>query len=106
MTAGSAMKLQDFAQVVRSKNAGPRRFTLDVIFRDDADYQRAVQSEALTREKIAPLYGVEANTVTIINYPQGCAIKVVVPRKIMSGDPGDRDVYGAQQHTPLLELDI
>jgi hypothetical protein len=29
-----------------------------------------------------------------------------VPRKIMAGDPGDRDVYGAQQHTPLLELDI
>jgi hypothetical protein len=106
MTAGSAMKLQDFAQVVRSKNAGPRRFTLDIIFRDDADYQRAVQSEAFTPQKIAPLYGVLANTVTIINYPLGRAIKVVVPRKIMSGDPGDRDVYGAQQHTPLLELDI
>jgi hypothetical protein len=106
MTAGSAMKLQDFAQVVRSKNAGPRRFTLDIIFRDDADYQRAVQSEAFTPQKIAPLYGVLANTVTIINYPLGRAIKVVVPRKIMSGDPGDRDVYGAQQHKPLLELDI
>jgi hypothetical protein len=106
MTAGSAMKLQDFAQVVRSKNAGPRRFTLDIIFRDDADYQRAVQSEAFTSQKIAPLYGVAANTVTIINYPLGRAIKVVVPRNIMSGDPGDRDVYGAQQHTPLLELDL
>jgi hypothetical protein len=45
------MLLQDFAQVVRSKNAGPRRFTLDVIFRNDADYQRAAQSEALTPEK-------------------------------------------------------
>jgi hypothetical protein len=42
MTAGSAMKLQDVAQVVRSKNAGPRRLTLDIVFRDDADYQRAV----------------------------------------------------------------
>jgi hypothetical protein len=49
---------------------------------------------------------VAANTVTVINYPLGRAIKVVVPRKIMSGDPGDRDVYGAQQHTPLLELNI
>jgi hypothetical protein len=96
------MKLQDFAQVVRSKNAGPRRFTLDVIFRDDADYRRAVQSGALTSEKIAPLYGVAANAVTVINYPLGRMIKIVVPRKIMSGDPGDRDVYGAQQHTPLF----
>ena len=36
----------------------------------------------------------------------GRAIKIVIPRQIMSGDPGDRDVYGAQQHTPLLRLEI
>jgi hypothetical protein len=100
------MLLQDFAQVVRSKNGGPRRFTLDIIFRTDADYQRAAQSEALTAEKIAPLYGVPADQVTVINYPLGRAIKIVVPRQIMSGDPSDRDVYGAQQHTPLLRLEI
>jgi hypothetical protein len=29
-----------------------------------------------------------------------------VPRQIMSGDPGDRDVYGAQQHTPVLWIEI
>jgi len=100
------MQLQDFAQVVRSKNAGPRRLTLDVIFRSDADYRRAAKSEALTAEKIAPLYGVPASAVTVINYPLGRAIKIVIPRRIMSGDPGDRDVYGAQQHTPLLGLEI
>jgi hypothetical protein len=100
------MQLQDFAQVVRSKNAGPRRLTLDLIFRNDADYQRAAQAHALTPERIAPLYGVAADAVTVINYPFGRAIKIVVPRRIMSGDPGDRDVYGAQQHTPLLELEI
>jgi hypothetical protein len=100
------MQLQDFAQVVRSKNAGPRRFTLDIIFRNDADYQRAVQSEALAADKIAPLYGVTPEAVQIVNYPLGRAIKIVVPRAIMSGDPGDCDVYGAQQHTPLLRLEI
>ena len=100
------MQLQDFAQVVRSKNAGPRRFTLDVIFRSDPDYQRAAQSEALTAEKIARLYGVPASDVRVINYPLGHATKIVIPRRIMSGDPGDRDVYGAQQHTPLLGLEI
>jgi hypothetical protein len=100
------MKLQDFAQVVRSKNAGPRRFTLDVIFRSDADYQRAVQSEALTAAKLAPLYGVPTSDVKVINYPLGRAIKIDIPRRIMSGDPGDRDVYGAQQRAPLLGLEI
>ena len=100
------MQLQDLAQVVRSKNAGPRRITLDVIFRSDADYQRATQSEALIAEKIAPLYGVAVDAVTVINYPLGRAIKIVVARRIMSGDASDRDVYGAQQHTPLLRLEI
>ena len=100
------MQLQDFAQVVRSKNAGPRRFTLDLIFRNDADYQRVAQSEVLTAEKIAPLYGVAADTVKVIYYPLGRAIKIVVPRLIMSGDPSDRDVYGAQQHTPILGLEL
>ena len=74
------MQLQDLAQVVRSKNAGPRRITLDVIFRSDADYQRATQSEALIAEKIAPLYGVAVDAVTVINYPLGRAVKIVVPR--------------------------
>ena len=100
------MQLQDFAQVVRSKNAGPRRFTLDIIFHSDPDYQRAAQSEALSTEKIASLYGVPPSTVQVINYPLGRAIKIVLPRRIMSGDPGDCDVYGAQQHTPLLGLEI
>ena len=100
------MQLQDFAQVVRSKNAGPRRFTLDVIFRSDPDYQRAAESEALTAEKIAPLYGVPASAVRVINYPLGRAIKIVMPRRVTAGDPGDTDAYGAQQHGPLLGVEL
>jgi hypothetical protein len=98
------MQLQDFTRVERSKNAGPRRFTLDIIFRNDADYQRAAQSQALTAARLAPLYGVAAEAISDISYPLGRTIKIAVPR--MSGDPGDQDVYSAQQHTPLLEIEI
>ena len=42
------MKLSDIAQVIRSKNAGPRRLTLDLMFATDADYQRVAQSPALS----------------------------------------------------------
>jgi hypothetical protein len=49
------MRLQDFAEVVRSKNAGPRRLTLDIIFRNDADYHRAAESNALTAARLAAL---------------------------------------------------
>ena len=100
------MKLSDIAQVIRSKNAGPRRLTLDIMLETDADYHRVTQSPALTTENIARLYRVPPEQVTLIPYPVGRAIKIVMPRTIMAGDPGDYDVYGAQQHAPLLEIEI
>lgn len=100
------MKLSDIAQVVRSKNAGPRRLTLDLMFANDEDYRRVAQSPAINREAIAAIYAVPPDDVTVIPYPVGRAIKIVLARAIMAGDPGDFDVYGAQQHAPLLELRI
>ncbi len=100
------MKLSDIAQVIRSKNAGPRRLTLDLMFASDGDYQRVAQSPALSRERIAALYGLPAESVTVLPYPVGRAIKIVLARAIMAGDPGDRDVYGAQQHAPLLGIEL
>jgi hypothetical protein len=44
--------------------------------------------------------------VKIIHYPVAMAIKVVIPRKVTAGDPGDRDVYGAQQHARLFGIEI
>jgi hypothetical protein len=100
------MKLSDIAQVIRSKNAGPRRLTLDVMFGNDADYQRVAQSPALGAEAVGLLYGVPAEAVTVIPYPAGRAIKIVLARRVMAGDPGDVDVYGAQQHAPLLGIEL
>jgi hypothetical protein len=100
------MKLSDIAQVIRSKNAGPRRLTLDIMFGSDADYQRVAQSPALDRERIAALYRVAVADVTVIPYPVGRAIKIVLARAVMAGDPGDLDVYGAQQHAPLLGVEL
>ena len=100
------MLLSDLAQVIRSKNAGPRRLTLDVMFATDADYQRVAQSPALSRAHIAALYRVPEDDVAVIPYPLGRAIKITLPRDVVSGDVGDRDVYGAQQHAPLLEIEL
>lgn len=100
------MKLSDIAQVIRSKNAGPRRLTLDIMFGSDQDYQRVAQSPALGAENIGRLYRIPPDQVTIIPYPVGRAIKIVMARALMAGDPGDQDVYGAQQHAPLLGIEI
>ena len=49
----------------------------------------------------------EAEDVKIVHFDAANAIKITMPRKgPTSGAPGDRDVYGAQQHGPLLGLMI
>jgi hypothetical protein len=75
------------------------------MFANDADYQRVVQSPALSQEAIGRLYRLPADQVAVIPYPLGRAIKITLPRDT-AGDPGDRDVYGAQQHAPLLGVEI
>ena len=44
--------------------------------------------------------------VQIFDYPPANAIKIVMPRKVVSGSPDDTDVDGKQQHAPLLEIEI
>lgn len=97
--------LKDLARVVRSKNAGPTQLTLDLFFKDQAAYARAVGSVALLPSGVARLYGVPAETVQRHLLPQLSAIKFSLPRRC-AGDPGDGDIYGAQQHAPLLELQL
>ena len=59
-----------------------------------------------TVQRIADLYGVSNNEVSIIPYDVAYAIKVTIPRLARSGDPEDSDIYGAQQHAPLLDIEI
>lgn len=98
------MRLVDVARVIRSKNAGPLHVTVDLMFEDAAGYRAALASPSLTREAVARRYGVAPETLQIIPYEAALAIKVVIDRPIVAGSPGDRDVYGAQQHRPLLEV--
>jgi hypothetical protein len=100
------MKLADAARVVRSKNAGPTTLTLDLLFHDRQGYERACAAPALSRRGIAALYRVPAERVQVMPYPAALAIKIAFDRKLIAGDPGDRDVYGAQQHGPLLEVEL
>ena len=39
-------------------------------------------------------------------YDAANAFKATLPRLVPAGDIGDTDVYGAQQHAPLLDVDI
>ncbi len=100
------MKLVDAVRVIRSKNAGPLTLTIDLLFDDPAHYEQALAAASLTPAEIAQRYGVPVNAVHVTPYPAALAVKIVLDRKIVAGSPGDRDVYGAQQHGPLLEVEI
>jgi hypothetical protein len=100
------MRLIDIAKVVRSKNAGPLNLTFDIMFESEEDYARGLASEDLRPPSIASIYGVSENTVIVTPYPAAFAIKITIPRQYPAGSPGDRDVYGAQQHIGFLEVKI
>jgi hypothetical protein len=100
------MRLIDIAKVVRSKNAGPLNLTFDIMFESEEDYARGLASKDLRASAIASIYGVSENTVIVTPYPAAFAIKITIPRQYPAGSPGDRDVYGAQQHIGLLEVKI
>lgn len=102
-------RLRDLASVMRSKNAGPFQITIDLMFPDAASFRRVAGPGVLSGERIGRIYGCAAADVQIVPFERVLAIKITVPRRwgtSGSGSTGDRDVYGAQQHGPLTELEI
>lgn len=93
------------ARVIRSKNSGPYELTLDVMFKDREAYGRAQAAGVFTRTLVARLYGVsEADVLGVTWFEPAHAVKMTLRRRVASGSPGDTDIYGAQQHAPLLAL--
>ncbi len=99
-------RLSDVASVIRSKNAGPLTLSVDLLFPSEAAFRQALGSAALTPDAIARAYGLAAGQVVVVAYAAARAIKIAMPRAVVAGSPGDRDVYGAQQHGPMLEIEL
>ena len=99
-------RIRDIAQVCKSKNAGPFFVTIDVLFEDAALYARVKATGVLNAALFAKLYGVAEDDVLFTPYDTASAFKATLPRLVPAGDFGDTDVYGAQQHAPLLDVDI
>lgn len=98
-------KLVDLAKVLRSKNSGPFEITLDILFDNAKAYQRVVDSGVINVQTICELYHLEKEEIkNIIYFDKGLGIKITYNRTVSSGTTRDRDVYGAQQHAPLMEL--
>lgn len=101
-------RLADLAKVLRSKNSGPFEVTLDILFDNMPDYLRVKNSGVITKQRIAELYRLDESDITrLVCFDKGMGIKITYDRVgASSGTAGDRDVYGAQQHAPLLDIMI
>ena len=99
-------RLRDIAQICKSKNAGPFMLTIDVLFEDSAVYAAVKATGALHAGLFARLYQVAEADVLFTPYDAALAFKATLPRLVPAGDFGDTDVYGAQQHAPLLDVEI
>lgn len=98
--------LSDLAAIIRSKNAGPFRVTLDILFTDPGTYRRVRDSGAVTAETVAAAYGISRSEVSsLFNVDMANAIKVTLRRRAQ-GAFGETDMYGCQQHAPLLSLPV
>ena len=99
--------ITEIAKVIRSKNCSPFELTLDIILRRREDYEILKEKNLINRDLIAKIYRVpEENIKKVIYFDPACAVKVTMLRIVSSGSPGDTDVYGAQQHGPLLDLEF
>ena len=78
---------------------------LDIVFATAADYERFVGRAGLDREAVAAIYGIALAEAcsTIIHFAPAFAVKITLRRRITAGARGDSDVYGAQQHVPLMQ---
>lgn len=99
--------IRDLARVVRSKNCSPFELTLDIIFRERRVYETLKARNSIDAALIAGIYGIAVDQIKkVIWFDPAAAVKITMRREVSSGSPGDSDVYGAQQHAPLLKLEF
>ena len=99
-------KLGDIAKLIRSKNAGAFWLTFDIMFDDEENYRRVIDSDVLTPKSFAAIYKVPLDDITFVHHDAARAIKISIPRPIFQGEPEDADLYGGQQYGPLVDIEV
>lgn len=97
--------LAEVASVLRTKNAGPYELTIDVMFEEDVVFQKVKRTGLLSTETISRLYNIPMEDVLVCMFwDQALAFKATIKRPLISGQFGETDLHGSQQHAPLMYL--
>jgi len=100
-------KLNDITEVIRSKNAGPYELTFDIMFRDYEGFEKVCKAGVINEALVCDIFKItHEDIIKIVEFHPAKAIKITIKRPIPSGNLGETDVYGAQQHAPLLGLEF
>ncbi len=99
-------KLGDVARLIRSKNAGPFILTFDIMFDGEENYRKVIDAQVLTKSRFASIYHVAEKDIALFEHDAAMAIKISIPRPYVQCDIDDGDVYGGQQHGPLVDLEL
>lgn len=95
------------AKVIRSKNAGPFELTFDIMFKTREFFEMFKSKELINSPLVAGLLKIkETDILSIIWFAPANAVKITIKRPMPSGAPGETDIYGAQQHAPLLAIEF
>jgi len=97
-------RLGDLVLTVRSKNAGPFTVTVDIFCGSETAYGEI--REKVTRQRVADLYRVDADSVRRFELPDLRVLKFSFPRPVRQGSRLDRDMHAAQFAVLLDELEV
>ncbi|KJH81879.1 DUF4387 domain-containing protein [Stutzerimonas stutzeri] len=99
-------KLREVCRYIRSKQAGPFWITFDIYFDGRENFNRYHESEALSVEAFAQLYGANPAFIKRIPVPQLDMIKISYPRLTPQGGIVERDMHAGQQYVRLLNVSV
>ena len=95
------------AKVIRSKNAGPYELTFDIMFKNKEFFEMFKSQQLINRKQMACILKIsESDILNLVWFAPANAVKITIKRPMPSGAPGETDIYGAQQHAPLLAIEF
>lgn len=97
-------ELRTLVTKVRSKNAGPFWLTIDIFCGTPKAYARVVRD--LKTQRIAQVFQADSQTIKRFDMPELNVVKFSLPRPVIQGAIGDRDMHGASWAALVGEIDI